>query len=273
MIANVVIDGTSGSPESERGLQRTVQIFESLGQPAQQQAKLPPEETSCQEARIDPDGGDDEEGTCKLGQQTLTIVNADGKVETPGKEVSRLRVKTGDVLTSPLRGRTRTRGGFVVVTFRLENTGNEPLNAFRPNLVVDGKRYRYNDEPNKEAFLQSDTPFLIQPGAFETVLLLFDLRPSRPAGQSAAGPSRSPRTGRLRTSRPASSASASRDRVPRRRRRARYAEPAAGGEEDARPARRAELHRRERRGDPVRRLGPDPLLDQGLLACRADVDA
>ena len=47
--------------------------------------------------------------------------------------------------------RVRAQGGFVVVSLRLENTGDEPLIFQDPNLVVDGKRY--SADPAKQSYL------------------------------------------------------------------------------------------------------------------------
>jgi len=67
----------------------------------------------------------------------------------------------------------RAQGGFVAVTFRLENTGDEPIYARDPTLVVDGKRY--SADPAKQTYLPVINPATIQPGAFETVAFLYDI--------------------------------------------------------------------------------------------------
>jgi hypothetical protein len=84
----------------------------------------------------------------------LTIANADGRLETPGKAISDVQVETGTTIVNDRFGgrqKFRAQGGFVVVTFRLENTGDEPTYARDPTLVVDGKRY--SADPAKQSYL------------------------------------------------------------------------------------------------------------------------
>jgi hypothetical protein len=103
----------------------------------------------------------------------LTIANADGRLEDPGKAISDVRVETGTTIVNDRFGgrqKFRAQGGFVAVTFRLENTGDEPTYARDPTLVVDGKRY--SADPAKQTYLPVINPATIQPGAFETVAFL-----------------------------------------------------------------------------------------------------
>jgi hypothetical protein len=79
---NVLVEATSSDPDAAAGFRGVLWVFDSLGKPADQ-VKLPPEETPCERAGIDPDGGGKKEGTCKLGQQTLTVVNRGSTLKIP----------------------------------------------------------------------------------------------------------------------------------------------------------------------------------------------
>jgi hypothetical protein len=177
VVGNVVLDAVAGGgdPQSRQAFQRTTRVLKTLGTPPEQ-VMLPPEDTPCGKAGIDPGGAGAEEGTCRFGQQTLTIANADGRLETPGKAISDVRVETGTTIVNDRFGgrqKFRAQGGFVAVTFRLENTGDEPIYARDPTLVVDGKRY--SADPAKQTYLPVINPATIQPGAFETVAFLYDI--------------------------------------------------------------------------------------------------
>lgn len=170
VMGNVLVE----SPTADERFERTRAIFKTLGTPPEQ-VRLPPEETPCERAGIDPES-DTDEGTCKVGQQTVTFANADGRLELPSATVSNLKAKGGSLIVSRRFGLTRripAQGGFVAVSFRLENTGDEPLGYLRPNLLVDGKRY--TPDTTNQFYLQAGDPYPIQPGAFETVVFLWDI--------------------------------------------------------------------------------------------------
>ena len=96
VVGNVVLDAVAGGgdAQSRQAFQRTTRVLKTLGTPPEQ-VMLPPEDTPCGEAGIDPGGAGVEEGTCRFGQQTLTIAKADGRLETPGKAISDVQVETG----------------------------------------------------------------------------------------------------------------------------------------------------------------------------------
>jgi len=175
VIDNVVIEGTGSSTGAE-GFERAAQIFSSLGKPASS-VKLPPEETPCEKAGIDPDGGAGKEGVCKgADQKTLTIANSDSPLKVKGRTLSGLRVKRGKIITSRRFGlirRFRAKGGFIAASVKVANTGDEPLSSLRPNLVIDGKSYSEDDRGS--IYVNNPESFPIQPGDSARVVVLFDV--------------------------------------------------------------------------------------------------
>lgn len=174
IIDNVVVEGT-GSSTGQDGFKRAVQIFSSLGKPASS-VKLPPEETPCEKVGIDPEGGSGKEGVCKQEQKTLTIANFDSPLKVKGRTLSGLRVRTGKILTSRRFGlirRFRAKGGFIVASFKVANTGDEPLSSLRPNLVIDGKSYSEDDR--RSFYVDNPEAYPIQPGDSNRVAVLFDV--------------------------------------------------------------------------------------------------
>jgi len=174
VIDNVVIEGTGSSTGAE-GFTRAAQIFSTLGKPASS-VKLPPEETPCERAAIDPDGGTGKEGVCKAEQKTLTIANSDSPLKVKGRTLSGLRVKRGKIITSRRFGlirRFRAKGGFIAASVKVANTGDEPLSSLRPNLVIAGKSYSEDDRAS--IYVNNPKSFPIQPGDSARVVVLFDV--------------------------------------------------------------------------------------------------
>jgi hypothetical protein len=103
---NVLVEATSSDPDDAAAFRRVLRVFDTLGKPADE-VKLPPGETPCERAGIDPDGGGTKEGTCKLGQQTLTVVNRGSPLKVPGKAIELGKVRIGSTITSRRYGITR----------------------------------------------------------------------------------------------------------------------------------------------------------------------
>lgn len=175
IIDNVIIEGTRSSSEDDEGFQRAVQVLSNLGKPGGE-VRLPPEETPCQKAGIDPEGGLGKQGVCKDGQTTVTVANAANGLKVEGRTLSGLSVKSGKTLVTRRYGLTRrfrAKGTFIVASFKVTNTGREPLDSLRPNLLIDGKRYS-EDESVSFDIGNPDT-FPIQPGDSGRVSVLFDV--------------------------------------------------------------------------------------------------
>jgi hypothetical protein len=168
VVENLVVDLPAGAPEQSERLRR---IFATLGTPVDE-IDRPPEEIPCEEAEIEPEGGEGSEGTCRLRLQTLQIVDADGELTLPQARLSGPRVDRGAVLTTVTGERIAASGVFVGLSLEVENTGSGPLEFLRPNLVVDGRRYSDDFETTLD-FKTDALP--LDPGEEATVRVMFDL--------------------------------------------------------------------------------------------------
>jgi hypothetical protein len=172
---NVLVEATSSDPDAAAGFRRVLRVFDTLGKPTDQ-VKLPPEETPCERAGIDPDGGGKKEGTCKLGQQTLTVVNRGSTLKVAGKSIELGKVRIGSTITSRRYGftrRVRAKGAFVGIAYRLSNRGTDPIDSLEPNLIIAGRRYTPDDE--NQYLIQPDSPFPVQPGDSAVVAVVYDI--------------------------------------------------------------------------------------------------
>ena len=165
-----------------------VQVLSSLGKPASS-VKLAPEDTPCKQAGIDPDGGTGKEGACKdEDQKTIDVVNADSDLEVMGKTLSDVRVKTGKGLVSRRFGlvrRFKAKGTFVAVSVKVENTGDEPLDSLRADLVLDGKRY--SEDSRLGYYVEPDDAFPLQPSDSVRTTVLFDVPSAVVRGADSGG--------------------------------------------------------------------------------------
>jgi hypothetical protein len=172
---NVVLQWQAGDARrTDTRWDRLDAVLSSLGHPASQ-ARLTPEDTPCARRGIDPDRGTT--GTCKLGAQTLTVVNRGQRLTLAGYTVTRVQARISRVLTSRTLGsRARARGRFVEIAFRVTNHGTSELGDVTPTLVV-GKR-RYSVDQRHQFFVQGDNPFPIQSGERATVRAVYDVPPT-----------------------------------------------------------------------------------------------
>lgn len=175
---NVVVEWIAGDErKTDERWARLTTILGNLGKPADQ-IELPPEETPCEQQNISPSGAG-KEGTCKLGERTLTIVNRDGELKLPVTTVSDVELKVGGAIVSRRFGlvkRIRPKeGAFVLVRYTVENTGREPLDSYDPGLIVGDRRYAPDDRTQFEVQPGEDYPFPIQPGSDETLVAPFDV--------------------------------------------------------------------------------------------------
>jgi hypothetical protein len=174
---NVVLTWIAGDQRKlDQRWRRLTTILGNLGKPADQ-LKLPPEDTPCAKQNIDPIGPG-REGTCKLSNQTLTIVNRDGTLTLEPAAISGVELKIGKAIVSRRFGlveRLRPReGAFVVVTYRLKNRANKPLESYDAGLQVGDKLYAADDRAAIEV-QPGDSPFPLQPGSKRTIATAFDV--------------------------------------------------------------------------------------------------
>lgn len=173
VVGNVLV--RSAFRDEKEGFARALRIVRTLGKPASS-VRLPPEDTPCEKAGIDPDGGDTKTGTCLDGQQIVTVVGPRDTLELPSATVTRTTQRVSRELVDRRYGttrRTRAQGQFVTVRARVENTADAPLDRLPADLVINGRRYASDDA---NAFqLQEERPFPIQPGGTKTLTFLFDI--------------------------------------------------------------------------------------------------
>jgi len=179
---NVVLTWIADEKKTDARYKRLTTILGNLGKPASE-IKLPPEETPCQKQNIDP-AGPGKEGTCKLDEKTLTIVNRDGTLKLAAGTAGGVELKIGKAIATRRFGlvqRHRPKeGAFVLVKYKLKNTGKNPLDSFDAGLVVGDRLFAEDDRTQFE--VQPGDPFPLQPGTSSTIVAPFDV-PSSVAKQ------------------------------------------------------------------------------------------
>jgi hypothetical protein len=147
---------------------------------------LPAADRQCAADGIDPTGGT-REGTCRLGSLELTVVNAPSVLHTPVLTAKLLGVATTKSISgsSSFDRPEKARGKFVAVAYRLDNTGDQPLEFLDEKLIVDGKTYSSDNGPG--FYLNPHDPLPLQPGEKATVRVAFDVPPAVAARVRADG--------------------------------------------------------------------------------------
>ncbi len=180
---NVVLTWIADEKKTDARYRRLTTILGNLGKPANE-IKLPPEETPCQKQSIDP-AGPGKEGTCKLDEKTLTIVNRDGTLKLAVATAGDVELKLGKAILTRRFGLVERRrpkeGAFVLVKYKLKNTGKNPLDSFDSGLVVGDRLFAEDDRTQFEVQPGGD-PFPLQPGTSSTIVAPFDV-PSSVARQ------------------------------------------------------------------------------------------
>jgi hypothetical protein len=173
---NVVLTWIADAKKTDARYRRLTTILSNLGKPANE-IKLPPEETPCAKQNISP-SGPGKEGTCKLDEKTLTIVNRDGTLKLAVATAGGVELKMGREIVTHRFGlveRHRPKeGAFVLVKYRLKNTGKSPLDSFDAGLVVGDRLFAEDDRTQFEVQPGED-PFPIQPGSSASIIAPFDV--------------------------------------------------------------------------------------------------
>jgi hypothetical protein len=173
---NVVLTWIADDKKTDGRYKRLTTILSNLGKPADE-IKLPPEETPCAKQNIDP-AGPGKEGTCKLDEKTLTIVNRDGTLRLAAATASDVELKIGKEIVTRRFGlveRHRPKeGAFVLVKYKLKNTGKSPLDSFDAGLVVGDRLFAEDDRTQFEV-QPGDDPFPLQPGSSASIVAPFDV--------------------------------------------------------------------------------------------------
>ena len=135
-----------------------------------------------------PEGGDGKAGRCVDGEQkAVTIVNGGDDLELEEATISDVEVSTGTALRTNRFGTSdteRAMGRYVVVGYKLLNTGNLPITSVRPGLVIGGKHF--TEDTRASLDLRAREIFPLQPGASGRTTAAFDL-PDASAGDYDGG--------------------------------------------------------------------------------------
>jgi hypothetical protein len=138
-------------------------------------SRLPEADRPCRAVGIDRSKGT-REGSCRLGRAKLTVVNASDVLRTPVMTARLTGVTTTPAIGGPhyYDRPALARGAFIVVGFRVDNTGGQPIDFLNEKLIVDGHTYTANP---RVAFSLSPGgfPLPIQPGEHATVRSAFDV--------------------------------------------------------------------------------------------------
>jgi len=138
---------------------------------------VPAAERPCAQVGIDPDAGTGKEGTCRLEGVRVSVVGSGGELRTP---VLNARLKASRVTrTIPPATRfgqtERARGRFVVVSYSLENAGDEPIEFLTTKLMVGGRTYSADSGVAYNLLGNRDRPLPAQPGETVTLREAFDV--------------------------------------------------------------------------------------------------
>lgn len=162
-------------------------ILANLARPADKY-KLPPRDRPCKDSGINPDGPG-RAGTCKLGDQTLVIVNPGTPLKLPNVRLTGVRVERRRQIVSHQFGlvrRLKPRGEFVIARYRIFNSSKGPISSFRPGLAIAGKRYE-SDTRNEFYVQPEQDPYPIQPDEGASLVSLFDVPPPAAAELTRKG--------------------------------------------------------------------------------------
>jgi hypothetical protein len=161
---------------------RLVAIVRNLGKPRREYTRIPQEEIPCERAGIAP-SGPGKEGSCLLGGQTLTIVNRDRGLNLRHLRLDRVRGRVARRAAAECCGEQPhrpDRGRFLLVRYRIVNTGTKVIgsNAFR--LVLGDRRIKsdYRVESSEQ---------VLGAGEQATWVSVFDLTPATAKRATRAG--------------------------------------------------------------------------------------
>lgn len=137
-------------------------------------SRLPEEDRPCRQVGIDPARG--REGTCRLDDTVLTVVNSENELKTLVLTAKVASVRTAKTVPPFSRfGRPDSaRGRYVIVTYRLRNVGKEPIEFLETKLVIDGRTYSGDFRPEYNLY-GGDRPLPAQPAETVTIKAAFDV--------------------------------------------------------------------------------------------------
>jgi hypothetical protein len=183
---NLVLEWVAGKARrTNREWDRLVAILGNLGKSPDQFTGLPPEEIPCRRAGIAP-SSPGKEGACLLGGQNLVIVNRGTGLNLRYLRLDRMRVRVARSVPSAFSGEKPLRpdrGRFLLVWYRIVNTGTKVLGSNFFNLALDGRRI--GSDWRVEAYANDEQ--VLGPGEQATWVTVFDLTPAKAARATRAG--------------------------------------------------------------------------------------
>ena len=139
------------------------------------ESKVPAAQRDCAASGIDPKAG--KEGTCRVGDNEVTVVNSGSELRTPAIK-ARLQ-SVGDAAqiepSSSYSEPVRPRGRFLIVTYELTNNGDAPIDDVEPQLNVDGRTYAAARGVDYDLYGNEKRPLPLQPGETATMITAFDV--------------------------------------------------------------------------------------------------
>jgi hypothetical protein len=141
------------------------------------ESKVPASQRDCAQSGIDPDSG--KEGTCRVGDREITVVDSGSELTTPVLKAHVTSVADSAQIKSSLEYGTdnTARGRFLIVTYELTNSGNSPIEDLEPMLTVDGKTYSNDHHVEYDLYPEDEKPLPLQPGDSTTIKTAFDVSP------------------------------------------------------------------------------------------------
>lgn len=141
-------------------------------------SEIPASQRDCAASGIDPEAG--KEGTCRVGDREVTVVDSGSELTTPVLKARLRSVRdTPRIEPSTSYGRAITaRGRYLIVTYELTNTGDKPIDGIEPQLVVNEKTYAVARSVDYELYGDAGRPFPLQPGDTATIHTAFDVAPA-----------------------------------------------------------------------------------------------
>lgn len=174
---NVVLIWQAGEkPEIDDSFQRLSTAVKAAA--TGDASEIPASQRDCAASGIDPRAG--KEGTCRVGDREVTVVDSDSELTTPVLKARLRSVRdTPRIEPSTSYGRTITaRGRYLIVTYALTNTGNKPIDGIEPQLVVNERTYAVARGVDYELYGDAGRPFPLQPGDTATIRTAFDIAPA-----------------------------------------------------------------------------------------------
>jgi hypothetical protein len=183
---NLVLEWVAGKARrTNKEWDRLVAILGNLGKSPDQYTGIPPEELPCWRAGIAP-AGPGKEGACLLDGQNLVIANRETGLNLRYLRLDRVRVRVARSVPSAFSGEKPLRpdnGRFLLVRYRIVNTGTKVLGSNFYNLVVGDRRI--GSDWRVEAYANDEQ--VLGAGEEASWVTVFDLTPATAARATRAG--------------------------------------------------------------------------------------